>query len=91
MNARPHLGFGMDKAAGDAQALAKHLRDHEDIDAALKAYNAERQPIGNQVPTCRIAQLGSLGPCVTSIVGPRRCATIREMKEASWRQMDEFG
>ena len=25
----------------------KRLRDHDDIDTALKAYNAERQPIGN--------------------------------------------
>jgi len=48
-NARPHMGFGMAKAATDAQALAKHLKDHEDIDAALKAYNAERQPIGNAI------------------------------------------
>jgi len=48
-NARPHMGFGMAKAGGDAMALAKHLRDHDDIDAALKAYNAERQPIGNHI------------------------------------------
>jgi len=48
-NARPHMGFGMAKAGTDAQALAKHLRDHDDIDDALKAYNAERQPIGNNI------------------------------------------
>ena len=48
-NARPHMGFGMSKAGGDAMALAKHLGDHDDIDAALKAYNAERQPIGNHI------------------------------------------
>ena len=48
-NARPHMGFGMAKAGTDAQALAKHLRDHDDVDAALKAYNAERQPIGNSI------------------------------------------
>lgn len=46
-NARPHMGFGVAKAGGDAQALARALRDHDDIDAALEAYNAERQPIGN--------------------------------------------
>ncbi|HZL39960.1 MAG TPA: FAD-dependent monooxygenase [Pseudolabrys sp.] len=46
-NARPHMGFGMAKAGGDAQALAHALRDHDDVDAALTAYNAERQPIGN--------------------------------------------
>lgn len=48
-NARPHMGFGMAKAGMDAKALAAHLRDNEDIDTALKAYNAERQPIGNQI------------------------------------------
>src|SRR5262245_10925838 len=48
-NARPHMGFGMAKAGTDAQALAKHLRDHDDIDTALKAYNAERHPIGNNI------------------------------------------
>ncbi len=48
-NARPHMGFGMAKAGGDAQALARALHDHDDIDAALKAYNAERQPIGNHI------------------------------------------
>ena len=48
-NARPHMGFGMAKAGTDAQALAKHLGSHDDIDAALKAYNAERQPIGNTI------------------------------------------
>ncbi len=48
-NARPHMGFGMAKAATDAQALAKHLHDNEDTDTALKAYNGERQPIGNAI------------------------------------------
>ncbi len=48
-NARPHMGFGMAKAGTDAQALASHLDAHDDIDDALKAYNAERQPIGNQI------------------------------------------
>ena len=48
-NARPHMGFGVSKAGGDAQALAKALRGHDDIDTALKAYNAERQPIGNAI------------------------------------------
>src|SRR5258705_12836077 len=46
-NGRPHRGFGRAKAGGDAQALARALRDHDDVDTALKAYNAERQPLGN--------------------------------------------
>jgi 2-polyprenyl-6-methoxyphenol hydroxylase-like FAD-dependent oxidoreductase len=48
-NARPHMGFGMAKAGADAQALARHLAENEDIDTALRAYNAERQPIGNTI------------------------------------------
>jgi 2-polyprenyl-6-methoxyphenol hydroxylase-like FAD-dependent oxidoreductase len=48
-NPRPHMGFGVAKAGNDAEALANALRDHDDIDAALSAYNAERQPIGNTI------------------------------------------
>ena len=48
-NARPHMGFGMAKAATDARALAKHLDAQDDIDVALKAYNDERQLIGNTI------------------------------------------
>ncbi len=48
-NARPHMGFGVAKAGGDAEALARALRDNDDIDAALKTYNAERRPIGNTI------------------------------------------
>ena len=45
-NARPHMGFGVSKAACDAQALAHALRNHDDIDRGLSAYNRIRQPIG---------------------------------------------
>ena len=48
-NARPHMGFGVAKAGGDAEALARALSHHDDIDRALAAYNAERQPIGNTI------------------------------------------
>jgi 2-polyprenyl-6-methoxyphenol hydroxylase-like FAD-dependent oxidoreductase len=48
-NARPHMGFGVSKAACDAQALADALRDHDDIDVALAAYNRIRQPIGETI------------------------------------------
>lgn len=48
-NPRPHMGFGVAKAGNDAAALATALRDHDDIDTALVAYNAARQPIGNTI------------------------------------------
>ena len=46
---RPHMGFGVAKAGADAQALARALRDADDIDAALARYDAERQPIGERI------------------------------------------
>jgi 2-polyprenyl-6-methoxyphenol hydroxylase-like FAD-dependent oxidoreductase len=47
--ARPHVGMGTTKAAGDARALADHLARHDDIDAALAAYGAERLAYGQRV------------------------------------------
>ncbi len=48
-NPRPHMGFGIAKAGNDAEALAKALDSHDDVDTALNAYNAERQSIGNTI------------------------------------------
>ncbi len=48
-SARPHMGFGVAKAGGDAQALADALAAHDDVDAALAVYNAVRQPIGERI------------------------------------------
>jgi len=47
--ARPHMGFGTAKAGAEAQALARALSDHEDIDRALAVYNAERQPLSERI------------------------------------------
>ena len=47
--ARPHVGMGTTKAAGDARALADQLARHDDIDAALAAYGAERLAYGQRV------------------------------------------
>ena len=48
-SSRPHMGFGVAKAGGDAQALADALDARDDIDAALAAYDAARQPIGERI------------------------------------------
>jgi 2-polyprenyl-6-methoxyphenol hydroxylase-like FAD-dependent oxidoreductase len=48
-SARPHMGFGMAKAGGDAQALAEALGSHDGIDAGLAAYNRRRQPLGERI------------------------------------------
>ncbi len=57
-SARPHMGFGMAKAGGDAQALAQALGYNDDIDSGLdalqphpsadrRAHHAARAQIGN--------------------------------------------
>jgi 2-polyprenyl-6-methoxyphenol hydroxylase-like FAD-dependent oxidoreductase len=48
-SARPHMGFGMAKAGGDAAALAEALAGHDAIDEGLAAYDRLRQPIGERV------------------------------------------
>lgn len=44
--ARPHLGFGVTKAAEDAVSLADALRQHAQVGDALAAYEAARRPAG---------------------------------------------
>lgn len=46
---RPHMGFGVSKAGGDAQALARALGERDDVDAALARYDALRQPVGERI------------------------------------------
>jgi len=49
VTSRPHVGFGVAKAGAEAQALAAALSAHADIDQALTAYNAARQPLGERI------------------------------------------
>lgn len=46
---RPHIGFGVSKAGAEAQALAEALANYDDIDRALTAYNAARQPLSERI------------------------------------------
>jgi 2-polyprenyl-6-methoxyphenol hydroxylase-like FAD-dependent oxidoreductase len=46
---RPHMGFGVSKAGAEAQALAEALSNYDDIDRALAAYNAARQPLSERI------------------------------------------
>ena len=48
---RPHMGFGVSKAGAEAQALAEALSNYDDVDRALVAYNAIRQPLGERIVT----------------------------------------
>src|SRR5437870_4322715 len=48
--ARPHMGYGVSKAAEDARVLAEALVAHgDDLDAALAQFETVRQPIGERV------------------------------------------
>ena len=46
--ARPHVAAGVSKAADDAAALAQAL-DGDDVEAALRAFEAERLPQGRKI------------------------------------------
>ena len=48
-SARPHMGFGMAKAGGDAQALVEALGSHDEIDAGLAAYDRIRRPLSERI------------------------------------------
>jgi 2-polyprenyl-6-methoxyphenol hydroxylase-like FAD-dependent oxidoreductase len=48
--ARPHMGYGVSKAAEDARVLAEALGAHgDDLDAALAQFETVRQPIDERV------------------------------------------
>ena len=48
--ARPHVGLGVTKAAGDAVALVDAVMQHErDLGAALRAYEASRVDFGKSI------------------------------------------
>jgi 2-polyprenyl-6-methoxyphenol hydroxylase-like FAD-dependent oxidoreductase len=47
--ARPHVGMGVTKAAGDAHALARHLGAGGDVDSALASFDRERVALGSRI------------------------------------------
>ena len=47
--ARPHVGAGVTKAAGDARMLAEMLSTHASVDDAVIAYNVERMAFGQRI------------------------------------------
>jgi len=79
-SARPHMGFGMAKAGGDAQALAAALANHDDIDAGLAAYDQLRQPIGERV-MMHGRKLGTqLGVNLTNADDRAMCALLQDTR-----------
>jgi 2-polyprenyl-6-methoxyphenol hydroxylase-like FAD-dependent oxidoreductase len=47
--ARPHVAAGVSKAADDAAALTQALDSGEDVDSALRRFEAERLPVGQKI------------------------------------------
>jgi 2-polyprenyl-6-methoxyphenol hydroxylase-like FAD-dependent oxidoreductase len=79
-SARPHMGFGMAKAGGDAQALGEALSRDDDIDAGLAAYNKTRQPIGERV-VMHGRKLGTqLGVNLTNADDRAMCALLQDTR-----------
>lgn len=56
--ARPHVGAGVAKAAEDALALADALDRNTGVEAALKQFDAARQPVGTKI-IARARHLGA--------------------------------
>ena len=84
--ARPHTGFGVTKAVGDAAALARALEAHAgDIDAGVAAWRAERLPFGRDMVARgrvlgRLLDMGRAGE-ETDPFGRRRHASAAVMAE----------
>ncbi len=47
--ARPHVGAGVSKAADDAAALAQALQGNDDVEVALRAFEAARLPENRRI------------------------------------------
>ena len=80
--ARPHVGMGVTKAAGDAAALVDAIeRDPRDLGAALRRFEAARLPFGAAVIR-RARQLGAYMQAQVLTEEERRLAERHRRPEA---------
>src|SRR5262249_53760579 len=70
---RPHIGFGVSKAGAEAQALAEALSNYDDIDQALTAYNAARQPLSERIVAHSSIRNSAWASRPTRIAGWQSC------------------
>jgi 2-polyprenyl-6-methoxyphenol hydroxylase-like FAD-dependent oxidoreductase len=47
--ARPHVGAGVSKAAGDAATIVRALAIHGEVEPALRQFEAERLDVGRRI------------------------------------------
>ena len=85
--ARPHVGLGVTKAAGDAVALTDALLQHDgDIEAGLRRYESARVAFGSAIVAhARMLGLG-IGPAETA-PGPRRLVEHLRRPEVVMREI----
>lgn len=82
--ARPHVGMGVSKAAGDAMALAGLLRKTDnDTAAALPEYSAQRTRFGRAV----VAHARDLGAYLEACAAGKTTAAERHTPEAVMRDI----
>jgi 2-polyprenyl-6-methoxyphenol hydroxylase-like FAD-dependent oxidoreductase len=76
--ARPHVGLGVTKAAGDAVALTDAIIEHgDDLDAALRQFESARVAFGSAIVAhARMLGLG-IGPAETAPGPPRLVEYLR--------------
>jgi 2-polyprenyl-6-methoxyphenol hydroxylase-like FAD-dependent oxidoreductase len=88
---RPHLGFGVAKAGAEAQALAEALGNHDDIDLALAAYNAARQPLSERI-VAHARKLGTQLGVNLSSDDDRRMSKLLQQPQAilDWIAVPDF-
>jgi len=78
--ARPHVGMGVTKAAQDAMALAEALAANGSIPAALRSYDAKRQPAAAAVVQ-RARMLGAYMEAQAYVEAQGGSATDRAMAD----------
>jgi len=82
--ARPHVGMGVSKAAGDALALAALLRDSgNDVASALPEYSAQRLRFGRAV----VAHARELGAYLEACAAGKIAAAEAHTPEAVMRDI----
>ena len=86
--ARPHVGTGVTKAAGDAECLVDALLSAPSIDAALAAYDRARTAVG-QALVARSRELGAY--LKAGAAAPDPAAVLREYGAAGSLAEEVFG
>jgi 2-polyprenyl-6-methoxyphenol hydroxylase-like FAD-dependent oxidoreductase len=79
--ARPHVGAGVTKAAGDAWALSEALESDNSVDGALRSFEDKRLPIGRAI-IARARHLGANMQAQTHTAEERRAAERHRRPEA---------